>query len=245
MAKTKAKTKANKKAPVKVIYTGDPGVDVELAKHSDPFLQWLSKVDRRRFVLKGIHFQSVDLRPDGKVLFVKFVADCTRKNGGKIHGITFARGGAVAILLVLNCEGKKYAVLTKQARLATGKYEFVEVPAGMLDGSGDFAGVAARELEEELGITINAKELTDLTKMAGQKKGFFLSPGVCEETIRLLHKEITVTRSEMKEMEGRLGGLAEENEVITLTIMPLKKIWRIPDAKTMLAYLLYEQLIAT
>jgi ADP-sugar diphosphatase len=234
----------SRKSPLRIKYTADPGIDMKLAQQSDPFQQWLKKVDRRNFRLKGIRFQSVDTRPDGKVLFVKFVADCTHPNGGKIHGITFARGGAVAILFVLNCEGKKFAVLTKQARLPTGKYMFVEVPAGMLDGSGDFAGVAARELEEELGITINARELTDLTKMAGQKNGFFLSPGVCEETVRLLYKEITVTRSEMMEMEGRLGGLAEENEVITLAIMPLEKIWRIPDAKTMLAYLLYKEMIA-
>ncbi|MDR3612885.1 MAG: NUDIX domain-containing protein [Candidatus Obscuribacterales bacterium] len=233
-----------KKKALNLLYTAAPNIDVELARQSDPFQQWLQKVDRRRFKLRGIHFQSVDTRPDGKVLFVKFVCDCVRKNGEKIHGITFARGGAVAILLVLNCKGKKYAVLTKQARLPTGKYQFVEVPAGMLDGSGDFAGVAAREIEEELGIKINASELIDLTEMAGQKSGFFLSPGVCEETVRLFYKELDVTPAEMKAMEGRLGGLAEEHEVITLAIEPLEKLWRVPDAKTMLAYLLYQKLIA-
>jgi ADP-sugar diphosphatase len=233
-----------KKKALNLKYSADAGIDVELARQSDPFQQWLNKIDRRRFVLKGVHFQSVDVRPDGKVLFVKFVADCARKNGQKVSGITFARGGAVAILLVLNCNGKKFAVLTKQARLPTGKYQFVEVPAGMLDGSGDFAGVAAREIEEELGIKINASELIDLTAMAGLKDGFFLSPGVCEETVRLFYKELSVTPAEKRAMEGRLGGLAAEHEVITLAIEPLEKLWQFPDAKTIVAYALYQQLVA-
>jgi hypothetical protein len=32
----------------------------------------------------------------------------------QLPGIVFARGGAVAILMLLECEGKKYAVLTEQ-----------------------------------------------------------------------------------------------------------------------------------
>lgn len=233
-----------KKTTQNIAYTAEPNIDVDAARACDPYQKWLKQVDKRRFTIRGVHFQSVDKRPDGKVLFVKFVADCVRKNGQKVHGITFARGGAVAILLLLNCNGKKYVVLTKQARLATGKHNFTEVPAGMLDGSGDFAGVAAKEIEEELCIKINASELIDLTELAGQSEGFFLSPGACDETIRLFYKELDVTPSQMKEMEGRIGGLAEENEVITLAIEPLEKLWRHNDAKTMLAYLLYQKLIA-
>jgi hypothetical protein len=32
----------------------------------------------------------------------------------QLPGIVFARGGAVAILMLLECEGQKYAVLTEQ-----------------------------------------------------------------------------------------------------------------------------------
>ena len=227
----------------RIRYSGAPGIDIAEARQSTPFREWLQKVDRANFVLRKVHFQSVDHKPSGAVLFVKFVCDCKRPDGNEINSITLARGGAVAILLVLNCAGKKYVVLTRQARLATGQYLFTEVPAGMLDGSGDFAGVAALELEEELGIVINSSELTDLTKLAGQQDGFFLSPGVCEETVRIFYKEMDVTQAEMAEMEGRIAGVKKENEVIVLAIEPLEQLWRHNDAKTMLSYLLYEKLV--
>ena len=41
-----------------------------------------------------------------------------------------------------------------------------EVPAGMLDGSGNFRGVAAEEIEEECDIVISEDELIDMTELA-------------------------------------------------------------------------------
>jgi len=84
-----------------------------------------------------------------------------------VAGIVFARGGAVAILIELHCEGSIYALLIRQPRLPIGFAQFPEIVAGqssrasspglhdvcfflagMLDGSGNFAGMAAKELEE-------------------------------------------------------------------------------------------------
>jgi hypothetical protein len=39
-------------------------------------------------------------------------------------------------------------------------------PAGMLDGSGNFRGVAAEEIQEECHIVISENELVDLTELA-------------------------------------------------------------------------------
>jgi ADP-sugar diphosphatase len=65
----------------------------------------------------------------------------------QLPGIVFARGGAVAILMLLECEGQKYAVLTEQARVPVGR-TILELPAGMLDDDdGDFVGTAAREVQ--------------------------------------------------------------------------------------------------
>jgi ADP-sugar diphosphatase len=56
------------------------------------------------------------------------------------------------VLLILKAEGEKdKTILTLQPRLAVPDFAFPEIPAGMLDGSGNFAGVAAKEIEEETG----------------------------------------------------------------------------------------------
>lgn len=93
----------------------------------------------------------------------------------QLPGIVFARGGAVAILMLLESESGTYAVLTEQvgvkyahytslhflpfgipeeflgmltsqARVPVGRV-LLELPAGMLDDDvGDFIGTAAREV---------------------------------------------------------------------------------------------------
>lgn len=42
-------------------------------------------------------------------------------------------------------------ILTLQPRLPVPSYNFPELPAGMLDSSGDFAGAASKEIQEETG----------------------------------------------------------------------------------------------
>jgi ADP-sugar diphosphatase len=44
-------------------------------------------------------------------------------------------------------------------------FSFIEILAGMLDDSDNFAGVAAREIEEEVGFKLEGKDLIDLTKL--------------------------------------------------------------------------------
>ena len=61
----------------------------------------------------------------------------------------------MAILPLLTCAGQRYVVLCRQPRLPAGFASFPEIPAGMLDGSGHFTGVAAKELQEETGIEIS------------------------------------------------------------------------------------------
>ena len=165
-----------------------------------------------------------------KVGFIKFKADVVDKGGKFIPGIVFMRGGSVGILAVLTCKGKKYSVMTVQPRVPTGSFDFVEIPAGMLDGSGNFGGVAAKELEEELGIKISEKDLTDLSGLAGCNQGVYLSPGASDETLRFFSFTREVTEEEMASMNGRCTGLITEGEQITLKIVPLDDLITIADA---------------
>src|SRR3989339_200819 len=147
---------------------------VSVAVKSKIFQNFIKNMDPR-FIVQSIEIQAIDFRgapsPEN-VLFLKMKADVANENGRFIPGSVFMRGGAVAILLVLECEREEYTVLTRQPRFAMGDFDFPEIPAGMLDGSGDFIGIAAKELAEETGIKIN-KDITrdELMKLAGKCTG--------------------------------------------------------------------------
>jgi 8-oxo-dGTP pyrophosphatase MutT (NUDIX family) len=73
----------------------------------------------------------------------------TTEDGKSLPNYVFLRGGAVAVLLLIN----KKMLLVRQYRVPLQRY-ILESPAGMLDEEGDFSGVAAKEIEEETGFKI-------------------------------------------------------------------------------------------
>jgi ADP-sugar diphosphatase len=88
-----------------------------------------------------------------------------------VPGIVFMRGGAVGVLVILHCEGREYTILTCQARVPVGDSNLPEIPAGMLDGSGNFKGVAAQELEQECELAINTCARHAAVKAWGRRAG--------------------------------------------------------------------------
>jgi len=226
--------------------TAEAGIDIDFVKGSTKYRDWIASIDTTKFVVNKVHLQSVDVfnKPDGSRVmgFIKLVADITDTNGKRLPGIVFMRGGAVGMLVVLN---KNYAVLTVQPRLATGDFQFVELPAGMLDGSGNFAGVAAKEIEEELGMKIAAADLKELGCAIEGNRGIFLSPGGSDETMRLFYHEAQVSDEDLAAIQGRCTGLLDEGEQITLKVVPLDDLWTVADAKTIISVALYKQLTST
>lgn len=61
----------------------------------------------------------------------------------------------MSVLTILRCNDKSdkedQVLLTLQPRIPVASLAFPEIPAGMLDGSGNFSGTAAREIYEETG----------------------------------------------------------------------------------------------
>lgn len=56
------------------------------------------------------------------------------------------------MMIVLRAKGEQdKTILTLQPRISVPHLLFPELPAGMLDGSGNFAGTAAKEIQEETG----------------------------------------------------------------------------------------------
>jgi len=174
------------------------------------------------------------------------LSDGDTEHDKPLPGICFLRGNAVSILVALFCEdGKVYSLLTDQPRVPLGMASCLELPAGMLDNDAhSVTGIAVQELQEECGITVKDTDFIDLTEIAcrdavaaGNLPIAALSPsgGACDEFLRYLYLEKKVTVAELEEMRGRLHGLREHGEYITLTVVPMESVWRVSgDAKAML-----------
>jgi ADP-sugar diphosphatase len=196
--------------------------------------------------------------PKQRLGFLKLTSKITNGANESLPGIVFLRGPSVAMLVVLtpddaSDETEQYAILTVQPRAAAGSLEFVEIPAGMVDEAGKFAGTAAKEVKEELGLEITEDELKCLSELAAEEEdesaeglptAMFPSPGGCDESIRIFLHERTVPRSQLDEWTGKLTGLREDGEKITLKLVPVKDLWKVGarDGKTLAAVTLWEGL---
>lgn len=220
--------------------------DLEQVVQSPNFINWTKKVDSGLLV-KSIDVQSVDTFGNGRIGFVKFkslVFKSTIPNGRHIPGIVFMRGPSVAILMVLNCNGKKYTILTCQPRFPIADSSFTEIPAGVFDGE-VFSGVAAKEIKEEVGITIDGASLVDMTeKVYGNRyPGIYPSPGGCDEYIKLFLYEKDVSEEELDSFKNKATGLMEEGEYICLKVVELDHLLEeTSDAKALCALTLYHYL---
>lgn len=235
----------NVEVPIKC-HPNSPDLDLPRCIASKLFLDWVNNLDPALKITEVL-VSSVD-NFGSRIGFLK-IEVAAFFNGVRVPGICFLRGGAVSILVVLKSEGKDWVLLTKQPRVPVGASDLLELPAGMLDGSGAFAGVAAKEMEEETGIILGEGDLVDLTKLAqkGGKptRGMYPSAGGCDEFLRLMYHERMVTRSELDAMRGKQTGLRKEGEVITLELVPYADLWQVcSDAKALSSMLLFERLRA-
>ena len=137
-------------------------------------------------------------------------------------------------------EAEEYVLLTCQPRIPAGSLSFLELPAGMLDDHGSFAGAAAAEIKEETGLEIAEDELVDLTKLAASfspgpfdvvgpeplQQAVYPSPGGSDEFIAMLYTRKKISRSEIEELKGKLTGLVEEGEKISLKVVRLADVWK-------------------
>ena len=145
--------------------------------------------------------------------------------------------------------------MTIQPRIPAGSLAFPEIPAGMLDDSGSFAGGAAKEIQEETGLKIPQEELIDMTSLALRSvaepddgetlpKAMYPSAGGSDEFIPLFLCQKRMPRKEIDSLQGRLTGLRQHGEKITLKVVPLRDLWKegLRDGKSLAAWALYRGL---
>ncbi|KAK1564771.1 hypothetical protein Q3G72_011289 [Acer saccharum] len=220
------------------------------AIESSLFKQWLHNLQTETgilangdMLLKQVLIQGVDMFGK-RIGFLKFKADIfDKETGAKVPGIVFARGPAVAVLILLDSGGETYAILTEQVRVPTGRV-ILELPAGMLDDDkGDFVGTAVREVEEEIGIHLNLEDMIDLTAFLDPSTGCRVipSPGGCDEEISLFLYKGSVDKEIIRQLQGKETGLHEHGELIKVRVVPYRELWRkTADVKVLTAIGLYE-----
>lgn len=188
-------------------------------------------------------------------------AEIKNEDDESLPGSVFLRGPSVGMMIVLqpddlpkDSKEEKHVILTVQPRIPAGTLRLVELPAGMVD-DGTFSGSAAKEIKEELGLSIPESELTNLSELAvpassageeGEKlpQAMFPSAGGSDEYVPIFLHEKRVRRETLKEWTGKLTGLREHGEKITLKLVKLDDLWKEGgrDSKALAAYAMYEGL---
>ena len=161
----------------------------------------------------------------------------------EVPGLAFIRGDSGAVLTFLRSRGIDYVVMTEQARVPICDPAFREIPAGMLNdakGMRGFAAAVAAEMREEVGLDLDMEE--DLKPLGYS----FLSPGGSDEGMRLFFTRVQCNADVIEHLKDKLNGLLEENELITVRILPLKNVraqiksGELKDAKLILALSYYD-----
>ena len=122
-----------------------------------------------------------------------------------------------------------------------------------------FSGSAAREITEETGLIVTSDQLVNMTDLAlasshissssgsspasseQLQQAMYPSPGGSDEYIPLFLHRRSVTRAQLDDWQGRLTGLRDQGEKITVKIVPLKEAWKVGgrDGKLLAALGLY------
>jgi ADP-sugar diphosphatase len=213
------------------------------------------------YKLKSVEVEHVT-RFGKRIGFLKFTALLENKQKETLSGSIFMRGPSVGMLIILQpddvdvgIQKEKYVILTMQPRPAATSLSFLELPAGMVD-DGTFRGAAAKEIQEETGLTIREEGLINMSELAIEEsdgsdkyaedmpRAMFPSAGGCDECIQLFLNEQRIPREDLEAMKGRLTGLRSEGEKITLKLVSVEDLWRegARDAKALSALALWENL---
>lgn len=190
-----------------------------------PFQNWVAKWENAQLehvTFQGLEIEDISFFGNNKIGFLKFKLDARWSDGKPLPGIVFMRGDAVAVLLILTDDASnKFVLLVKQPRVPVSSMDFLELPAGMVDDEKNFHSAALKELKEECGLEIMPEEMLEL---GSSQEGYAVSPGGSDEYLTLFLVEKQVSVDELKDLQGRLGGLRDEGERIQIELVKFSDV---------------------
>ena len=189
----------------------------EAVTDAPKFQYWKEQAETNGLKIKDVHERFVRRRHNGEVLFALLEVDADTPEGDKIPPVLFLKGHAVAILVCLIDKDtkQKFVVLVRQRRICNGSQTY-EHPAGMVDASDAADEVAARELGEEIGLTVTAAELTALNQQP-----WYPTTGASDEALYYYFVEKELPREEIMAFHHKNMGNQSELERITTVVAPL------------------------
>ena len=220
-----------------ILYDDSPK---ELLKKSSLIKNWEERIDES-IKVTTLKVDTIDIFPGPRVGFLECdVSYINNSIKGNEHFLL--AGGSVSIVLLIQCESLDYdlTLLVRQPRLGSGTLTY-EFPAGMVDDSYDYKGVALRELEEECGITLKEEELIDINQIT--KKDYYSYPSLIDESYHIFFGKIKMNEKQLNEIEGRNGGVDDE-EQITQHFFKFEDVWKIStDSATISIFYIIQKLI--
>lgn len=210
----------------------------ESLEEAPKFRYWKSQAIANGLKINDIKEFYVRYRHNGEVLFAMLEVDADTPEGDKIPPALFLKGHAVSMLVCLidKATRQKFVVLVKQRRIADGSQTY-EHPAGMVDASDLPGEVAAREVGEEIGLSITASELTRLNPRVWHP-----STGTSDEGMHFFCLEKEMERADIMDFHLKNMGNQSEFERITSVVATLPEAHKlITNVNGLLLHFLYLQ----
>ena len=174
---------------------------------------WSKMIDHS-IKIGSFDIKSVDIFPGDRIGFIEADINYTSNNINNSERIILV-GGSASIVVLIICEETKdiYTVLVKQPRIGSGGLQY-EFPAGLADDSTDFRMTAVRELEEECGIIVDKESIVNLSELInGSDEKYFTHAHNFYEEVSFYLAVKTMKMSEIKGLDGRYGGVDEEEQI--------------------------------
>ncbi len=208
----------------------------EALEDAHKFQYWKSQMEANGLKINNIKDFYIRRRQNGEVLFAMLEVDADTPEGDKIPPALFLKGHAASMLVCLIDKDtrEKFVVLVKQRRIADGSQTY-EHPAGMVDASDAPDDVAAREIGEEIGLTVTANELTRLNPHV-----WFPSTGTSDEGMHFFFIEREMSRDEIMAFHLKNMGNQSEYERITSVVATLPEAHKlVTNVNGLLLHFLY------
>lgn len=209
---------------------------VEALEDAPKFKFWKSQMESNGLKINNITDFYVRRRHNGEVLFAMLEVDADTPEGDKIPPALFLKGHAASVLVCFidKDTGEKFVVLVRQRRISDGSHTY-EHPAGMVDADDLPDEVAARELGEEIGLSITADELIKLNPRL-----WFPSTGTSDEAMHYFYVERELSHAEIMAFHHKNMGSASEFERITTVVTTLPEAHKlVNNVNGLLIHFLY------
>ena len=210
----------------------------EALEDAPKFKFWKKQLEINGLTIHKISDHFIRRRHNGEVLFALLTVDADTPEGDKIPPVCFLKGHAASVLVCLIDDetGEKFVVLVRQRRISDGSQTY-EHPAGMVDVDDDPTDTAAREVGEEIGLSIAPDELTKLNPRL-----WFPSTGTSDEAMHYYFVEKTMPRAEIMRFHLRKMDSDSELERITSVIATLPEAHKlVNNVNGLLIHFLYLQ----